>query len=413
MPAEPPALDGAVWWRRGLAWFVDIMLIRIVAAGLGYLTYRRIVSPFSGVGSSAHSALKNLFSSGGDIAKVATKTGADVWGIVSSLIIQGFALLVVIHFLYLFIALAWTGRTVGKMLLDVRVVPEASDTVKAKPGKGRAARRAAVSAMADTGLFSLACCLLLLGQFTLSVLCWMVSVMFFLANGLPVLWGRHRSLADMAAGTTAPQGQLYEVMARGAVRGGQFAATHLARGGRAVAERSRNLAELEHVQKVLSSERAQQLRQASKGVTDKGRQALKRIKRRGEEPEALPGVVPPPTTGMYPATGYPPGAPHGYATPQPGQVVPPLGQPVVPPAPQLSQPNMPPAPQPGQVVPPLGQPAPPPVPQLGQPLPPPAPPVPPVPGDPAQPQGFTPSPYAAEDYRAAAPEDPEPPQPAR
>lgn len=214
MPGSP--------WRRGLAWGVDFGLIVVVAVGLGAVTYKRILSPFGGVKAEVADGFVKLFTSGFDFETVAADTGGAVWREVSGLVIQGFVALVVVEFLYQFIALAWTGRTVGKALCDLRVADQGADV--GVLGKGRAAARAAVTAITNTGLYSLACCVLLSGQVVLSVLCWMAAVAAFWANALPVLGRRRLSLADLAAGTAVSGGGMYRAVARGVAQGGQAAA---------------------------------------------------------------------------------------------------------------------------------------------------------------------------------------------
>lgn len=112
-PATPGPQPGSPG-RRALAWGIDFTLMVLLAVGLGYLTYQRMVGPLSSVSAEVSSGAQQLVSSGFDIAGVASKTGPAVWGAIASLIIQGFVALVVIQFLYQFLAMAWTGRTLGR-----------------------------------------------------------------------------------------------------------------------------------------------------------------------------------------------------------------------------------------------------------------------------------------------------------
>lgn len=423
--------------RRGLAWAVDFALMLLLAVGLGFVTYRRLVSPVSGVGREAASGVRKLFTSGFDVAGVAAKTGTAVWGEITALIVQGFIALVVIQFLYQFIAMAWTGRTLGKALFDLRVVPAGTGAEKAKPGKGRAARRAAVTAFTDTGLFSIACCLLVSGWFVLSVLCWLLAVAAFWSNALPSLTRRRSSLADLAAGTTVAEAGLYRSVATSVAKGGQAAATR-------IATEARGLAEHERLRQAWESQRAQQLRQGAaekgrqawesqpaqqlrqagqgaaakgkqaweseraqqlrQGAADKGKQAWNKLRKGGQTPAVgqqgnpitagnfaqPPAVAPPP---MPPGTVVPPAMPPPGTNAPPPQPLPPVGpgaaipppaQPAAPFGPGPVPPPMPPAPA---VYPPPGAPGyPPTAPVPGQPLPPVGYPVaPPQPGQPLPP----------------------------
>lgn len=191
--------------RRAIAWCVDFGLMTAVAGGLGAVTYQRILSPLSGV--KASSGVWAAVSSGGDIAGVAADSGSALWWIIVGLVIQAFAALVLVQLVYQAVALSWTGRTLGKVLVDIRVVP-AVPVPGPVPGglpRGRAFRRAVVTTLTDTGLFAVACCLLVIGEFALFVACWLVAVVAFWVNALPAV-ARRRTLADVVAGTTVVRG---------------------------------------------------------------------------------------------------------------------------------------------------------------------------------------------------------------
>jgi uncharacterized RDD family membrane protein YckC len=196
--------------RRVLAWCVDFGLMIPVAVALGYLTYVRVVHRLWGAAGAVF-----------DLGAV-LDTGIVVWRDTSSVVVQGFVGLVIVQFLYQFLALSWTGSTPGKLLADLRVVPVGAEYVAARrsprPGPWRSAERAAVTALADTGLFSLACVVLLSGEVSLSVLCWVAAVVAFWINALAAVRANGRSMADRVAGTAVVRGGGYAAVLRRWVR---------------------------------------------------------------------------------------------------------------------------------------------------------------------------------------------------
>ena len=271
--------------RRAAAWGVDFGLMVLVAVGLGFVTYERITSPHSSVAAEAASGFKDMVTAGLDIGDVAATTASSVWDEVSALVIQGFLAVIVVQFLYQFVALAWTGRTVGKVLLDLRVVSTA-DTAAVKPGAARAATRAAATAITDTGLFCLACCVLLSGEVVLSVICWLVAVAAFWGNALPTLVGDHRSFGDLVAGTRVNGAGLYRAVANGVVAKGRVAKSH-------AIHSARGLSENERFKQAWESQRVQQVRQVGQGAAERGREAWNRFTRAGEQQHEPPPQRPP------------------------------------------------------------------------------------------------------------------------
>ncbi|MGP3967166.1 RDD family protein [Streptomyces sp. 6N223] len=222
----PTAARRPAAWRRGLAWLVDFSLVLAAAVGLGIFTFNRISAMVTDVPGLVEKGAWQVITSGGDLEGAGEDFGRAVWNDAIGAVQQGFALLVLATFLYQWLALAFTGTTLGKASLGLRVVARDGGRL----GRGRAARRAAVTTIADVGVFSLACCLLLSGGFALSAVVWLAAIALFWANALPSLVGPGRSLADRAAG--------------GAVTGGllRAAATATAAGTRAVITTGRDYA---------------------------------------------------------------------------------------------------------------------------------------------------------------------------
>jgi hypothetical protein len=179
--------------RRAVAWFIDFGLVIAAASLLAVLTFHRISALVTDVPELATRGGFDLLTSRGDVLDASTDLGLSLWDKVVLDVEEAFAALVVVTFLYQWACLAFLGRTVGKGLLGLRVTPRLSR---------HAARRAAVTTAADVAVYAVACVLLIEGQFALSVLVWVLAVVLFLVNAVPVLLPGRRSLADRLAGTS-------------------------------------------------------------------------------------------------------------------------------------------------------------------------------------------------------------------
>ncbi|MFF4563529.1 RDD family protein [Streptomyces sp. NPDC001435] len=179
--------------RRAVAWFIDFGLVIAAASLLAVLTFHRISALVTDVPELATRGGFDLLTSRGDVLDASTDLGLSLWDKVVLDVEEAFATLVVVTFLYQWACLAFLGRTVGKGLLGLRVTPRLSR---------HAARRAAVTTAADVAVYAVACVLLIEGQFALSVLAWVLAVVLFLVNAVPVLLPGRRSLADRLAGTS-------------------------------------------------------------------------------------------------------------------------------------------------------------------------------------------------------------------
>jgi hypothetical protein len=178
--------------RRALAWFIDFALVLAVASALAVLTFHRISALVTDVPELATRGGFDLVTSRGDVIGASEDFGVSMWNKVVLYVEQAFGVLILVTFLYQWGCLALLGRTLGKGLLGLKVGPS---------GRRHAALRAAVTTVADIGLYAVACVLLVEGQVVLSVLVWAAAVAVFFLNALPVLSPSRRSLADRVAGT--------------------------------------------------------------------------------------------------------------------------------------------------------------------------------------------------------------------
>ncbi|MFD8203372.1 RDD family protein [Streptomyces sp. NPDC059701] len=323
--------------RRIMAWLIDFALVVAVAVLLASFTFHRISALMTDTTELVGSSAWEVLTSGGQPLDVPEQVWDDIWGSAVSAVQQAFVALVLITFAYHFTALVLTNRTVGKLLLGLRVSPTQPGVL----GPRRAAIRAGVTTLADVGCFAVACFVLISGSFALSVLCWMVAVAVFWANGVPALRGRRLSLADRLAGTTVGNITLPQPdwgAARQGVRQTMDLGRTRVRGGRAAWENAvqsaqdsrQRIAGHETVRRVVDSE-------LHRAAADKGRAAFDRAKaaatrkRRDNTPPNPP--QPPP---------FVPPQPPPLAPPQPASFAPPQPPPLVPPQPPSFAPPQPP-----------------------------------------------------------------------
>ncbi|MEG8275909.1 RDD family protein [Streptomyces sp. AHA2] len=181
--------------RRAVAWSVDFALVVVLASALATLTFHRVSALVTDVPELAARGGWDLLTSRGDVVDASAGLGLSLWDTSVLYVEQAFGLLVLAVFLYQWACLSLAGRTVGKALTGLKVTG-------GRPGRVRAARRAAVTTVVDVAVYAVACVLLVEGHLVLSVLVWAVAVVLFLLNALPVLSPGRRSLADRLAGTS-------------------------------------------------------------------------------------------------------------------------------------------------------------------------------------------------------------------
>ncbi|MFB7269822.1 RDD family protein [Streptomyces sp. NPDC056244] len=259
--------------QRTLAWLLDFALVAVMAVLLGILTFHRISALLTDVPELGIRSAWELFSSRGQVLESAEGLGREMWDSALGYVQQAFAVLVVCTFVYQFATLALVGRTLGKAVVGLRVA-----TVRPERSRRHAAAvRAAVTTVADVACFAVACCLLLAGQFSLSVLCWCLAVVLFWCNALPVALGPGRSAADLLAGTAVVGIQLPQAVTQKAARATQAAsqaATQAADLGRATTQGGRKV--WEGVRRAADSD-------VSRATADRGRAALNQARSRWDQ----------------------------------------------------------------------------------------------------------------------------------
>ncbi len=260
--------DQAPAGRRLGAWAIDFAVILAVAAGLGSMTHFRVADHLSSWPDLAQAGVWEVLQSDGDWAGAGRSVGADVVGEVLGLITQAFVALIVVVFAYQFAGLLWKGATLGKALLDLRVVPNGQAPDRLSPR--RAATRALTTTMTDVGLYALACMALLAGRFVLSFVLWVAAVVVLIVNAAPIS-GTGRSLVDRIAGTA--------VVPAGRFRRTWEVAREHATVERGIADTRVGLAQVQGT----AGAAAQRASQAAKHVLDSehGRRAVGEAKRVG------------------------------------------------------------------------------------------------------------------------------------
>lgn len=117
-----------------MAWAIDFALVFGCAVLLGSATHYRIADYLSGWVELGGTGAWDVLRSNGDWGGAGKTFGMDVVNSVLALVIQAFAALVLVTFLYQLIGLRWRGATFGKTVSDLRVEPRTSVP-------GRASRR--------------------------------------------------------------------------------------------------------------------------------------------------------------------------------------------------------------------------------------------------------------------------------
>ena len=327
--------------RRALGWLIDALVTAGLAIAIGTATYTRLQSLLTGglLWRFVRSTAELLFFGGG-VAHAAEQFGWSVWDSAILDVEEAFAALVVAEFVYHFTALAWKGRTLGKAVAAVRVqplpgtvplpiTPTAGQNVMARLwasikegsglGKGRSARRAAITAITNSGLYAVACILLLEGQPIVGVLCWLIAVVAFWGNAFPLLGRRRRTLSDRVAGTVVVRTLLYQnavnnarLGAQAAVGGARAGAQVAVGGAQAAAQAARGglirAAEHPRIQQALTSDTARRAQKFGNNVGDKIGNAYRKQRDLRQQPVA-PTDPPPPMNHPYLPPVQPPDAP--------------------------------------------------------------------------------------------------------
>lgn len=207
----PLVYDAAPVGRRAMAWVIDAAAVFVVGVILSLFTMHRITSSFTTVTGLKGKSAWDVLTSRAEIEHASL----GLWHSTVLDVEEALAVLVLVEFVYLFTALALKGRTLGKAVLDIQVRVPVGGLANGDLTTGQAARRAAVMTVTDTGLYSFSCVMLLSGSFTIAFLCWLLAVVGFWGNVLPIVGQYRRTVSDLAAGTVVVRTSIYRSVIRG------------------------------------------------------------------------------------------------------------------------------------------------------------------------------------------------------
>jgi uncharacterized RDD family membrane protein YckC len=240
--------------RRAAAWLIDFVVLVAAGIGLTVVNYFRIGSLLAGVSGYVHAGFWSVLSSHGQLIQRGLQIGAAeaaaTWDTIVQYVVEEFVLLALVAFAYEFLTTRLTGRSIGKALLDLRVVSKVGGKVTGQ----QAAVRSLVSMITDVGLYAVACWVLIRGDFTAAWIAWLVAVVVFWLNGISSQFGARRSFTDRIAGTNVESGHTYLAAASFASR-----AAHSVRG------RTQQMvtSDVAHKAQGVGSESGQQVAEAS------------------------------------------------------------------------------------------------------------------------------------------------------
>lgn len=330
--------------RRIGAWAVDAAVVLAIAAGLWGLAFDHLGSVLpTHLSTQAAESVYGLLFSGGDVESVVRELGARAWRDVVATVQRTILLIILAEFAYHFALVLWKGRTLGRMVADLKVrragaAPETAPAGKraflavSGPGLPASLVRALATAAAGTGLYGAAWILLVHGQFLPSVLVWLLSVGLLVLNIVLALAGKRRSVSDRIARTAIVRTTGYAQAAQAAVDAGRY----LQATGAATAQTARQGAERlaqnpavgqfkdkgrEQIDRALAGRQAQQLGQAGRRFADRVKTAYEEKARPRRSEASAEGPPPPVPPGAPPV---PPG-PQAPGTPpaRPGPPLPP------------------------------------------------------------------------------------------
>ena len=196
------------------------------------------------------------------------------------------------QFLYQATLLSLSGRTLGKLAAGIQVRSKFGGR---KPSVGRALGRAAITTLTETGLLSIACILVCLGQFRFGVGVWGLAVVGFWANALVGVSRGNRTMGDRVSGTAefrtgmyARAAEMTVDVARRTSNAASERTLDIARktsdavvvAGQLTREGADHIVQSELVQRALSSKSAQQVQALGSASVDGARRVAGQVGRR-------------------------------------------------------------------------------------------------------------------------------------
>nr|WP_169732025.1 RDD family protein [Glycomyces arizonensis] len=205
--------------RRIAARAIDLAVLSLALFLLAALTIDAITEKATHVlPEQVIGAVTNVLFSAGDVGAATDEVGDSAWNLIVSRVQTSVLILIGFHFAYETAANLWQGRTLGRMLLDLRIVGPGGS----KARFGRSLWRAAVTVVCTGGLYGLAWIALLHGSFIGGFVLWLLAVAVLVAYVAPALFGSaRRSLGDLVAGTRTVHAGAYATAGRTVLRAAQ------------------------------------------------------------------------------------------------------------------------------------------------------------------------------------------------
>lgn len=296
-PAPPPPapavpLPGA--WRRIAARGVDVALLLLVFSVLATITVQGISDRFANVmPGRVFGAVTEVLLSGGDVGAAADDLGDAAWRMVVSRVQTSILILIGVHLAYETAANLWQGRTVGRMVFDLRLVGLSRPRV----GVGQALVRALVTVVCTGGLYGLAWIALLHGGFGGGFALWLLSVGALVVYVVLALVGRgRRSLGDLVAGTRTVPAGVYAAAGRAVFQAAQsgtaaaHAAAEAARRGAAQRAQQIPMQQMREtggrwVSNAVESEQGKRIRKLGASAKERAEEAYRNRRGGGKPPE--------------------------------------------------------------------------------------------------------------------------------
>ena len=194
-----------VGFRRVAARSIDIGLALGVAAVIVAISHWRITELITTWPEYAELGVRGALGWEGEVIETGRVVGLQALDDVRPIVVQGFVALVVVVLAYHLTALLWRDRTLGHLVLDLRV----RDAVSAGLGRSRAVRRALTSAVLDIGVYVAAWLALVSGRFVLGATLWVIAVAVLLIDAMLACGPAHRSLTDRLSGTAVERADLH------------------------------------------------------------------------------------------------------------------------------------------------------------------------------------------------------------
>lgn len=210
-PSVSAPLPASIQRRLG-GWIIDYVIVMVPGLALVILALAGLVHALPGylgaVGADVGwSHLVRLIVGHGREVDSLKAAALDEWTAFARPLIGALLAVPLIQFVYQATLLSWPGRTIGKIVADMRV--DAARTQAAPRRLRQALRRALSTTVVETGLVGVAFAAITIGHFYIGLTVWAIALVAFWVNAFMLLGPRRRTLVDRVAGTVVVRTALY------------------------------------------------------------------------------------------------------------------------------------------------------------------------------------------------------------